>query len=435
MQVQHFITKYNKFINAIQSLGNRNLDYCESHHIIPRCMGGTDDPSNLVDMSFREHFLAHWMLYMAYPKNYKLANAFFFMCNIIQGTPARRREMRLQYGITSRAFAAVKTRLSDLGNVHNVGVVSCIDTSTNQKVRITSFEYALYPDRYQFHTNGKTYCYNMITHEYEYINKEVFRSNKDTYMAIVQKNMSTYMYNMYDPITNKITKISYSEVQSINANRSNNDKLLRVINHKLSVVDDDGVVSVVTLDEYRKGGHTHKNAGSVKVFDTTDQTFKSISKETYHQNPQQYNTSTKGKVLAYDTVEMKNVLIDKKSFDKTRYVGQTKNLTSVYDKVDQKWVQITREQAKDKSRYQGPCTGKINVIDITTGQRSQISKDKFDSAIHINLGDKRYYFKALWVPRNKMKNIHIYEWRILDHTLYEIQDLDLFNQLAQTYLK
>lgn len=36
--------------------------YTESHHIIPRSMGGTDDPSNLVKLSAREHFVCHKLL-------------------------------------------------------------------------------------------------------------------------------------------------------------------------------------------------------------------------------------------------------------------------------------------------------------------------------------------------------------------------------------
>jgi hypothetical protein len=435
MLVQHFITKYNKFINAIQNLGPRNLTYCETHHIIPRCMGGTDDTSNLIELSFREHFLAHWMLYMAYPKNYKLANAFWFMCNIIEGTPARKREMRLKNGLTSRAFEAVKQRLKDLGNVGSRGSVSCYDTHTNKKVRITSFEYSLHPNRYLFHTKGKTYCHNMITGEYEYISCEHYQRNKDTYVSIHRINLPSQVYKMFDPLTNQITEMTYSESQKLNDNRSSKDKLLRVIKHKLKVEDEDGNTRYVTLDEYHKGHYKCHAHGFISVYDTQTQTKTRVSRSEYEIEPQRYLTSTKGKVLAYDTIENKSVLIDKKLFDKKRYVGQTKNLTSVYDKVDQKWVQIPRDQAKDKSRYQGPCTGKINVINITNGLRSQISKDEFDSAIHIGLGDKRYYFKARYVPKDKVKNIHIYEWNILDHTQYEILDLDLFKKLQQTYLK
>lgn len=38
------------------------------HHIIPRHAGGTDDPSNLVELTVEEHALAHKMLYEQYGK-------------------------------------------------------------------------------------------------------------------------------------------------------------------------------------------------------------------------------------------------------------------------------------------------------------------------------------------------------------------------------
>ena len=42
----------------------RDIDgYTENHHILPKCMDGTDNPDNLVKLTGREHFLAHWLLY------------------------------------------------------------------------------------------------------------------------------------------------------------------------------------------------------------------------------------------------------------------------------------------------------------------------------------------------------------------------------------
>jgi hypothetical protein len=38
------------------------------HHIIPRHMGGTDDPSNLVELTRKEHAMAHMKLYEQYGK-------------------------------------------------------------------------------------------------------------------------------------------------------------------------------------------------------------------------------------------------------------------------------------------------------------------------------------------------------------------------------
>lgn len=37
-------------------------DYLEKHHIIPRHLGGTDNKSNLVKLTAREHFIAHLLL-------------------------------------------------------------------------------------------------------------------------------------------------------------------------------------------------------------------------------------------------------------------------------------------------------------------------------------------------------------------------------------
>lgn len=36
--------------------------YKERHHIIPKSLGGSNDPSNFVDLTAREHFVAHFLL-------------------------------------------------------------------------------------------------------------------------------------------------------------------------------------------------------------------------------------------------------------------------------------------------------------------------------------------------------------------------------------
>jgi hypothetical protein len=49
--------------------------YLEQHHIIPRCMGGTNDKVNLVYLTPEEHYVAHQLLVKMYPGNHKLAYA------------------------------------------------------------------------------------------------------------------------------------------------------------------------------------------------------------------------------------------------------------------------------------------------------------------------------------------------------------------------
>lgn len=38
------------------------IGYSERHHIVPRSMGGTNDKSNIVSLTAREHFIAHALL-------------------------------------------------------------------------------------------------------------------------------------------------------------------------------------------------------------------------------------------------------------------------------------------------------------------------------------------------------------------------------------
>ena len=40
--------------------------YIEQHHIIPRAEGGTGDKSNLVNLTAREHYIAHLLLAKIY---------------------------------------------------------------------------------------------------------------------------------------------------------------------------------------------------------------------------------------------------------------------------------------------------------------------------------------------------------------------------------
>ncbi len=54
--------------------------YVEKHHIIPRSMGGSDTADNLVCLTAREHFLAHWLLYRIH-KTPAMARAFKLMVN------------------------------------------------------------------------------------------------------------------------------------------------------------------------------------------------------------------------------------------------------------------------------------------------------------------------------------------------------------------
>ncbi len=60
---------YKKIYESLIERGrNRKQEgYIERHHILPRCLGGKDNKENLVDLTAREHFIAHLLLTRIYP--------------------------------------------------------------------------------------------------------------------------------------------------------------------------------------------------------------------------------------------------------------------------------------------------------------------------------------------------------------------------------
>ena len=47
---------------------NRVLEgYVERHHVLPKCMGGSDATDNLVQLTAAEHFVAHQLLCKLHP--------------------------------------------------------------------------------------------------------------------------------------------------------------------------------------------------------------------------------------------------------------------------------------------------------------------------------------------------------------------------------
>jgi len=74
---------------------NLNYIYYENHHIIPKCVGGSNDKDNLVLLTPREHYICHKLLIYIYRGNYKIYRAFHRMsCS-----------KKINYKISSRDYA------------------------------------------------------------------------------------------------------------------------------------------------------------------------------------------------------------------------------------------------------------------------------------------------------------------------------------------
>lgn len=65
----------------IEKARNRleKTDYTERHHIIPKCIGGTNKKENLVDLTAEEHYIAHMLLAKIYSHVPPIINAAHMM--------------------------------------------------------------------------------------------------------------------------------------------------------------------------------------------------------------------------------------------------------------------------------------------------------------------------------------------------------------------
>jgi hypothetical protein len=95
---------YNKLVETRRNLNRKKIKngaYYESHHIVPRCLGGSDTKSNLVLLTAKEHFVAHRLLCEMYPNNSKLVHAFWMMMN----TEGRG---QVRHKVSSRIYESIR---------------------------------------------------------------------------------------------------------------------------------------------------------------------------------------------------------------------------------------------------------------------------------------------------------------------------------------
>lgn len=87
---------YNQIIERAQSEERikGTGTYYESHHIVPKCLNGTDATDNLILLTAREHFICHKLLCEIHPTNEKLIYALWAMMN--QKNPNQARDYKIR---------------------------------------------------------------------------------------------------------------------------------------------------------------------------------------------------------------------------------------------------------------------------------------------------------------------------------------------------
>ena len=106
------MNKYKKWYSYITQNGKASKNEGdERHHIVPRSLGGNDDPQNIAFITPREHFVCHWLLTKIYPsgeEHWKMINAFRMM------RAENSNQQRYSTKITSRVYENLKREYSIL---------------------------------------------------------------------------------------------------------------------------------------------------------------------------------------------------------------------------------------------------------------------------------------------------------------------------------
>ena len=129
---------YQEFITNI--LNNRGRygcgnDYHETHHIVPKCVGGTDDKDNLIDLYAREHFIAHKLLAKENPDSPGLVSAYSVMALMKNGKQQRYEITPEEYELARISFSnAMKSRWEDK-NYRNIQIENLYQRWENPEYR------------------------------------------------------------------------------------------------------------------------------------------------------------------------------------------------------------------------------------------------------------------------------------------------------------
>lgn len=70
---------YDRLIDRAKTRSMLPDVYFETHHIVPKCLGGNNSAENLVRLFPEEHYVAHQLLVKIYPNNSKLVFALIIM--------------------------------------------------------------------------------------------------------------------------------------------------------------------------------------------------------------------------------------------------------------------------------------------------------------------------------------------------------------------
>lgn len=195
--------------------------YVERHHIVPRCIGGADDQSNLVELTPEEHYVAHQLLIKMYPDNDSLVYA----ANKMTVSSKYTKRNNKQYGWLKRRYQNVcKKRVGKKNSSYGRSWYHDPNTLENGKFLKEAVPAGWIKGRTP--TTKNRYCRNCndyVDHVSKNLNSTVFcNSCKKSKRIVKAKQAEKYDYELIKQIyrEHKLEKIGYYTLaQKYNINK------------------------------------------------------------------------------------------------------------------------------------------------------------------------------------------------------------------------
>jgi hypothetical protein len=155
--------------------------YKEKHHIIPKCMGGTDDKHNLVFLTPEEHYVIHQLLIKIYPDNHSLIKAAVMM---IPNRPNNK-----MYGWLKRRFSVMQSHAQTGKNNSQYGTRWIYNVFLKQSKKIKKSD--LLPEGWE---EGRIVDFEKYANNIKQKNKE--KKEKPITKEQILKKIRTKHYNI-----------------------------------------------------------------------------------------------------------------------------------------------------------------------------------------------------------------------------------------------
>lgn len=116
--------EFQEYIHIINTARSENRSkgscvYYENHHELPKSLGGSNSKDNLVLLTAKEHFRAHYLLskFLLHERDMnKMIHAFWLMCNMKSENQER------DYEISEETYSEIKKNLSIITSNRLLGV-------------------------------------------------------------------------------------------------------------------------------------------------------------------------------------------------------------------------------------------------------------------------------------------------------------------------